>query len=272
MNSVSECQSGVVVFRDFVIRKLRRLGALFWRVRRKCDKVIIHALLPFLAKSQTDKLKLQRLGTDYGGWTVPVDLLSEHSICYCIGVGIDASFDFALIEQFSCSVFSFDPTPKAIDYMEHAEYDRSKLRFLPVGVWNEDTELRFYSPANPEETSHSVFDLHGTGKHFTAECRKLSTIMQDLGHEHIDMLKLDIEGAWRKVIRNIIDEQIKISILCVELDSPTTLTRVLWVIRVLGSIGFVLVHFEKDNYLFVKKTLLSQPQELQGNSSDKIDK
>jgi FkbM family methyltransferase len=218
--------------------------------------MVVHALLPLLKKPQRGELELERLGTDYGGWTVPVDLLNARSICYCIGVGLDASFDFALVEQFGCRVFSFDPTPKAISYMEHAQYDHTRLHFLPVGVWNEDTELRFFSPANPEETSHSVFDLHGTGKHFTAECRKLSTIMQDLGHEHIDLLKLDIEGAWRNVIKNIAEERINISILCVELDSPVTLPRVLRVIRMLGSIGFVLVHFEKDNYLFVKKGLL----------------
>lgn len=241
---------------ECVIGKLRRAGAILWRVCRKCDKMVVHALLPFLVKPQTGELTLRRLGTDYGGWTVPVNLLNERSICYCVGVGIDASFDFSLVEQFSCNVFSFDPTPKAVAYMERAQYDLTRLRFLPVGVWNEDTELRFFSPANPEETSHSVFDLHGTGKHFTAECRKLSTIMQDLGHEHIDLLKLDIEGAWRKVIRNIVDERIRISILCVELDSPVTLARVLRIIRMLGSIGFVLVHFEKDNYLFVKKGLL----------------
>ncbi len=213
--------------------------------------------LPFLVKLRTGGLRLQRLGSDYGGWTVPVALLSDKSMCYCAGVGVDATFDFALIEHFKCNVFSFDPTPKAINYMEKAEYDRSKLRFLPIGLWDEDTELRFYSPVNPQETSHSVFDLHGTGKYFTAECRKLSTIMKELGHDHIDLLKLDIEGAWRVVIQNIIDEGIAISILCVELDSPTTLFRVLKVKRMLGSIGFELVHFEKDNYLFVRKSLLT---------------
>jgi len=250
------------------IRKLHRGGAILWRVRRKCDKMVVHTVLPLLKKAQCGELKLERLGSDYGGWTVPVDLLNERSICYCVGVGIDASFDFSLVEQFSCNVFSFDPTPKAIDYMEQAEYDRNRLRFLPIGVWNEDTQLRFYSPANPQETSHSVFDLHGTGKHFTAECRRLSTIMQDLGHDHIDLLKLDIEGAWRKVIRNIVDERIRISILCVELDSPVTLARVLRIIRMLGSIGFVLAHFEKDNYLFVQKDLLSGSPNLRFENAD----
>ena len=80
--------------------------------------------------------------------------------------------------------------------------------------------------------------------------------MTESRHTHLDLLKLDIEGAWRKVVQNIVDENISISILCIELDSPTSLARVLWVIRTLGRIGFVLVHFEKDNYLFVQKNLI----------------
>jgi FkbM family methyltransferase len=137
--------------------------------------------------------------------------------------------------------------------------DRTRLSFLPIGVWDEDTELRFFAPANPDQTSHSVFDLHGTGKYFVAECRKLSSIMKELGHENIDLLKLDIEGAWRKVVQNIADEQIRVSILCIELDSPISLPRVLSVIRLLKSLGFELIHFEKDNYLFVQKALI-RPQ------------
>ncbi len=243
---------------NFVLSKLRRLVGILWRIRRGIDKLIIHICLPFWVKPKTNMLELQRLGTDYGGWTVPVEFLNEGSICYCIGVGLDASFDFALADMFKCKVFSFDPIPKAIAYMESQHYDRKHLKFMPIGVWDGNTQLRFYSPANNKETSHSVFDLHGTGKYFTAECRKLSTIMQDLGHDHIDLLKLDIEGAWRKVIQNIVDERIDISILCVELDSPTSLARVLQVIHMLGGIGFDLVHFKKDNYLFVKKDMLQQ--------------
>jgi FkbM family methyltransferase len=169
---------------------------------------------------------------------------------------VDATFDFALVDQFHCNVFSFDPTPASISYMEQMKYDRSKLHFFPIGIWDEDAELRFYMPANKDETLLSVFDLQGTGKYVVCKCKKLSTIMRELKHNRIDLLKIDIEGAWRKVIKNIADENISISILCVELDSPTTLARVFWVIRTLRGIGLELAHFEKDNYLFVQKALL----------------
>lgn len=239
-------------------RVFHRTYAILWRVCRKLHKMIIHAVLPFMVRPQSGNLQLKRLGTDYGGWTIPMDVLDGNSVCYCVGVGIDASFDLALLEQFRCVVFSFDPTPKAIAYMERMQYDRSKLRFLPIGIWDKDAELSFYAPASAEEVSHSVFDLHGRGECFKAPCRKLSSIMQELGHDHIDLLKLDIEGAWRDVVRNIVREHIDISILCVEFDSPVKLTWVLSAIWALEQIGLVLAHYQKDNYLFVQNSLLSR--------------
>ncbi|OIO72657.1 MAG: hypothetical protein CO186_05590 [Zetaproteobacteria bacterium CG_4_9_14_3_um_filter_49_83] len=243
---------------NIVIKVFRRFGALLWRVRRKLDKELIHLLLPLISPPIKSDIDLVRLGTDYGGWHVPTLLMKADSICYCVGVGADASFDFCLVSEFGARVFSFDPTPRAIEYMKSSEYNSEKLHFFPVGVWDENTELRFYSPANKEQTSHSAFDLHGTNDYFTAQCKKLSTIMSELGHSHIDLLKLDIEGAWRNVIQNLIEERIKVSILCVELDSPVSLLRVLKVIRSLKDLGFQFIHVEKDNYLFIHNALISE--------------
>lgn len=242
---------------NMLVRVLRRFGALVWRVRRKLDKELIHLLLPLISPPSKTDLELVRLGTDYGGWHVPKSLMKPDLICYCVGVGADASFDFCLVSEFGARVFSFDPTPRAIEYMKSSEYNREKLQFFPVGVWDEDTELRFYSPANKDQTSHSAYDLHGTNDYFTAQCKKLSTIMSELGHSQIDLLKLDIEGAWKNVIQNLVEEKIKISILCVELDSPVTLFRVLKVIRSLKDLEFQFIHVEKDNYLFIHNSAIN---------------
>jgi len=234
-----------------------RINGICWRLYRGLNKKFVHITLPFLVKLDKGNLKLAKYGSDYGGWTVPVNHLKPDSICYCIGVGLDASFDFKLIEVHECEVFSYDPTPMATDYMSHCDYDKSKLHFIPVGVWNEDTQLRFYASTHPLH-SNSVFDLHGTGKFVEVPCKKVSTLMAENGHHSIDLLKLDIEGAWKQVVQNIIAEKVNISILCIELDSPVSLIKVFQVISGLRKIGFSLVQFEKDNYLFVQKSLIDK--------------
>lgn len=52
--------------------------------------------------------KLEKLGSKYGGWIVPVDILDKNSICYCVGVGEDITFDLELIKRFDCQVYAFD--------------------------------------------------------------------------------------------------------------------------------------------------------------------
>lgn len=234
-----------------------RAFAILWRIYRGVNKKVVHIFLPYLVKTNSDGLELVKYGTDYGGWTVPANHLRSQSICYCVGVGLDASFDFKLIEQHCCQVFSFDPTPMATEYMKSCEYDQTKLIFEPVGVWNTDTSLRFYESTHPLH-SNSVYDLHGTGKYVEVPCKRIATLMEKYQHQHIDLLKLDIEGAWQKVVKNIVEEQVSLSMLCVEFDSPVSLLKVLSIISILKEVDLVLAHFEKDNYLFVKKELLAK--------------
>ena len=73
---------------------------------------------------------LVRIGSDYGGWIVPTSLLSRDSVCYCVGVGEDISFDLGLIRQFRCQIYAFDPTPRAKAFVELA--DRRRGTALPL--------------------------------------------------------------------------------------------------------------------------------------------
>ncbi|QSJ17343.1 FkbM family methyltransferase [Nostoc sp. UHCC 0702] len=161
---------------------------------------------------------LLHIGTGYGGWVVPKDLLQAESICYCVGCGEDITFDLGLIETFDCHVYAFDPTPRAIKHVrEHAaHYDQ--YHFFDIGLWDQEEKLRFYAPKNLDHVSHSALNLQKTEEFFEAKVDRLANIMQKNGHTHIDLLKLDIEGAEYKVINSIIEDKLDIKILCIEYD------------------------------------------------------
>jgi FkbM family methyltransferase len=197
---------------------------------------------------------LERLGSIYGGWVVPVSLLSRSSICYSIGVGEDISFDVALIERFDCKVFAFDPTPRAIEYARRRATGLSGFQFYPWGVWSRDARLRFYAPSDPRHVSHSAVNLYATSTFFEAECRSLASLMREFGHSQLDLLKLDIEGAEYEVLRNIIvEEKIPITVIAVEFHEPSPLRRVLAAVRELGRAGYELVSVDGWNCTFVAK-------------------
>lgn len=226
-----------------------------WRL---LNKKLVRGVLPILFRPNDRGLRLETLGSGDGAWIVPVEAITTEWVCYCVGVGVDATFDLALAERFGCQVYSFDPTPRSISYVDKLGERGRRLTFLPVGVWKENTQLAFFAPRGAKHVSHSVFDLHATQRTFLADCKTLRTLMRELGHERIDLLKLDIEGAWYDVVASGLSDDVKPTVLCVEFDSPVTLARALRTARRLRTAGFVLASRRRDNYLFIHKRLLAR--------------
>lgn len=196
---------------------------------------------------------LLRLGSGYGGWTIPAGVLDSNSVCYCVGVGEDATFDFALIERFGCTVHAFDPTPEAHAYIAGVGALPEEFVYHQYGVWSEDTMLRFYVPRNPEvDISHSALNLQKTDRYFEAPVRCVRSIMDELGHDSIDLLKLDIEGAEHAVLDHLVREGIKPRTLCVEFDQPCSLGNITSQIRMLEHNGYQVATTERWNFTFLK--------------------
>jgi FkbM family methyltransferase len=203
---------------------------------------------------------LVRLGSRYGGWIVPEALVRADAVCYCAGVGEDISFDLALMERFGCEVHAFDPTPRAIDFVRQNAAAVSRFHFHPVGLWERDEQLRFYAPSNPAHVSHSVMNLQQTDAFFEAPCRSLTSLMKQLGHARIDLLKLDVEGAEQRVIAAMLRDHVPVKVLCVEFDeatmelTPERRQRIVATADTLASRGYLLVAQEgRSNYTFVHR-------------------
>lgn len=192
---------------------------------------------------------LVRLGSSYGGWWIPRSLLDENSVCYLAGVGEDVTFDLALIDEVGCDVWAMDPTPRAITFA--AKVTNPKFHMLPLGVWSEDAELRFFEPLNPAHVSHSAVNAQGTDGYFVASCRSVRTFMRDLGHHHVDLLKLDIEGAEVAVLEDLRRNGPLPKVLCVEFDAPEPLRATLARVRQLNDAGYKTVKIEGLNATFV---------------------
>ena len=196
-------------------------------------------------------IELERLGTKYGGWWIPPSLIDSSSICYLAGVGTDISFDKALVERFGCSAWGIDPTPRAILWMSEQVLPIS-YTFVPLGLAGETGELRFYSPRNSEHVSHSTKNLQRTKGFFTAEVTTVNELMQRLGHAHLDLLKLDIEGAEHDTIRTMLSNGVYPQVLCVEFDQPEPLKWARQTTSALRKKGYDLVKVDGFNLTFVR--------------------
>jgi FkbM family methyltransferase len=213
------------------------------------NRVTRYALTRLVRSQSSDDLV--RLGTDYGGWWVPKSSLHPNAVCYSGGVGDDISFDTALIAECGVDVWAFDPTPSVIEWVGKSDDLPDRFHFLPYALWSKDVELRFYAPRNPEHVSFSATNAQHTKRHVSVPARSIASLMAELGHDHIDLLKLDIEGAEGAVVDDLLSSAVRPAVLCIEFDEPEPLWRTIRRVRSIESAGYVVVRVENWNVTFV---------------------
>ena len=155
------------------------------------------------------------LGNTGARWCVCPQDLSTSSVVYSFGVGEDISFDLALIERFGLRVQAFDPTPQSIEWLQTQTVPREFV-FHGYGVAGFDGNCAFLPPENPAHVSHSMVARETSRPAIEVAVRRLGTIMKMLGHEHIDLLKMDIEGAEYGVLADMLSSGIPVKQLLVE--------------------------------------------------------
>ena len=142
-------------------------------------------------------------------------------VAYSFGVGENISFDQELANIYGrAEIYAFDPTPRAIEFMK--EYDKSNLsyfRFYAFGLSDNDGIQKFYLPKNKDYVSGSAVYNYSVdwNDYIEVKMYTLKKIMELLGHNHIDLLKLDIEGSEFAVLPQLLKDQIAIDQICVEL-------------------------------------------------------
>lgn len=163
----------------------------------------------------------RRYGKDYGVYTLPTEKLNKDSVVYSFGLGEDSDFDEEIIRDYGCTIHIFDPTPRSKSFYENFLADNKNIIFHNYGLWKQDATVKFYEPRNPDHVSASIDNIQHTSNYFTAKVKRLQTIMEELGHEKIDVLKLDIEGAEYDVFYDMINSGIRPGVMVFELHHPS---------------------------------------------------
>jgi len=170
--------------------------------------------------------------------------LSADSIVYSFGIGRDVSFDLSLIDTFGMTVHGFDPTPRSRQWVTHQDLP-SRFVFHDVGVADSDGVARFFPPESPEHSSYSLCNNPAGDEGLEAPVRRLTTIAAELGHTHIDLLKMDIEGAEYEVLEDLGRTGFPVHQLLVEFHGryfPEGDRKTDEAIRLLRAAGFRLFH------------------------------
>lgn len=153
-------------------------------------------------------MSCRRFGSVAAGWTVASEYLSKDSVVWSAGIGEDITFDLAIAEEWGLAIDAFDPTPRALAWVAKQNVP-NYYRVHKFGFAGEDGEAVFTPPANPNFVSHRLVNLSErlpsdrSIPGFIAEVRTLDTLASLLLQKHVDLLKMDIEGAEYAVIENM---------------------------------------------------------------------
>jgi len=194
---------------------------------------------------------IERFGTIYGGFYYPKDLpqLDENSIIYCVGAGEDITHDVILSYKTNAPVYIFDPTPRAITHVKYVKsvLDGKKeakentnfgggdsnywnmilshkvkgnnLILCEYGLNTIDGSVPFYFPINKNYVSCSVLPIgRDSNEYINVPVKTLNTIMKELNHNHIDLLKIDIENIECDVLEKMLNDKIYPTYLSVDFD------------------------------------------------------
>lgn len=206
-----------------------------WRVRRDW--------LRFgRALRVTPRADLVLVGTKQEAYVVPETVPQRGWICYCAGVGETIDFELELADQFGCEVHAFDPTPRSIEFATPVARTHPGLAFHPVGLWSEDTEQVFWAPQDRKHVSYSIPNIQGTDTHFTAVCRRISSVMRELGHDRVDLLKLNIEGAEYGVLDSLAEDGLLPDLILVHMHVLGSVREAISAAHALEARGYVAVH------------------------------
>ena len=164
------------------------------------------------------EIKCQRsfLGNEHAQWCIYPAGLSPESVVYSFGVGRDISFDLELIECFGVRVHAFDPTPRSIAWIKTQKLP-ARFTFHEFGIADFDGTAAFRAPENSGYVSYTVVPRCGQPDSLmNAPVHRLATIMKMLGHERINLLKMDIEGSEYAAIEDLISCGVPLDQLLVE--------------------------------------------------------
>lgn len=143
-------------------------------------------------------------GSSYGGWALLRDSLTSNSIVYSLGIGQDVTFDLSIINRYHNLVYAYDPTPKSIDWVS-TNVCEPKFIFHPIAASVIDGTLQLYAPSSEsaDQVSASMIPTSDTAISFDVPCQTIDTMFKVNGHDHCDVLKMDIEGAEYAILSNL---------------------------------------------------------------------
>jgi hypothetical protein len=206
------------------------------------------------------------IGNEYSGYWFPETLVNEKGCIYGVGLGIDSSFEYELV-QHGYAFYGFEP--EQMSYLRSIEqFKNTNSRVFNYGLSNKNGN--FISRGSNFSIA-KTYDYKAANDQIF-EIKSLWNVVETLELEaesHPRVLKMNIEGEEREILTNFISHPLSFEILIFQAEFLFHLKffqfsrrfsafRDLWrIIREFDKLGWKVVHISKNQITIAHKNLFS---------------
>lgn len=116
---------------------------------------------------------------------------------------LDAGANVGIFSVFcspsSKQIYAIEPTPSHFNILQEVVAPFSNIKPINCAVWKNDENLRFYI-VDHNTTSNSA--VSPTNNYVEVTGKKIQTIISENNIEHVDLIKMDIEGSEFEVVND----------------------------------------------------------------------
>jgi hypothetical protein len=131
-----------------------------------------------------------------------------------------------------------------------------RLHFMQVAIWSHDGTLPMYQSPIRASTTLSAANLDVGHATVEVPCRSLRSLMRELGHDRIDLLKYHVEGSEYEIFDPRMLAELDVKVLGIRLFHTAPPARALGLIAEIGAAGYALVAHDGSAFTFVRRELL----------------
>jgi hypothetical protein len=217
------------------------------------------------------EIALERLGTQYGGWWVPLDLnsTSSNKVLVSAGLGFDTTFDQEMLDR-GFFIIGLDPSQESCQYALQELKRDSRVRVINRGLSTFVGQQVFYEPTLSNHFSWSTIRLNDRenepGKYFEViNLDWLYSEYPEMINAEFRYLKMDIEGSELEILENPTEALLSFHFLGIEMDFLSLLPftsfreriqrilRARKILKYLKGLNFQLIKTENFNFFWAKQ-------------------
>lgn len=229
------------------------------------------ALAIAIGKNPKERPNTVRLGTEYGGYLIPIEYLSSgrKKVLVSAGLGFDISFDLSLIEH-GFTVIGVEPVMESINWVRESiitENVSESYQLIPKAISRSGGVKEFHSPLLSRNyqwwANQNPLNIHRDTASFSC-IAVLDVLELARSQSEIVIGKFDIEGSEIEIIQSIIEDNLIFDWLIIEMDylnlvrSSNLVKRLYRAIKVKGLMrqlrksGYIFVLNEEFNFFWLK--------------------